>query len=81
MEGGVNMIMIYDLVVGTVLLLVIILLIWYVANIIHYLALRNGLGKGGFFSLAEKWLENERLKKGDADGETKKSGKPAKGGK
>jgi hypothetical protein len=75
------MIMIYDLVIGAVLLTVIAFVIWFAANTIHYLAARNGLGKGGFFSLADKWLEAEQLKKGGKNGKAKKSGKTAKGGK
>lgn len=74
------MIVIYDLVLGAILLLVIAVLIWYISNVIRYLALRSGSEKGGFFSMADKWLDAEQRKKEGSNGKAKKSNKPAKKG-
>ena len=74
------MIVMYDLVVGAVLLLVIAILIWYISNVVRYLVLRSSKGKTGFFAMADKWLEAEKGKEGGKNSDAKKSGKTAEKG-
>jgi hypothetical protein len=75
------MIMFYDIVLATIILAIAAGLIWYIANAIRFMALKSGGGKGGFFSLSDKWLDNERGKKGEQNAKSKKTGAKSKGGK